>query len=194
MRSSNLLCPRGIIYTSLRDVFLLYYLKCSEKDIKMSTAMNLMKAFLAMNLISKFVSLVNSHFFTLKLVLLCYYKCSSKQCNHVYFVVLCTSKFSGSLKSFILIILIIYLFSFFFFFEKLVIYIFLVWVLFSFFFILFFFLKMRTFKAYSQQLSNIQYSIINCSHHGCLYLLISSPFSPECFLHLCQPPVCSLNL
>ena len=57
--------------------------------------MNLMKAFLAMNLISKFVSLVNSHFFTLKLVLLCYYKCSSKQCNHVYFVVLCARERIG---------------------------------------------------------------------------------------------------
>ena len=63
--------------------------------------------------------------------------------------------------------------------------------------ILFFFLKMRTFKAYSQQLSNIQYSIINCSHHGCLYMVfihVYTGVSPECFLHLCQPPVCSLNL
>ena len=118
---------------------------------KMSTAMNFMKAFLAMNPISKFLSLVNSYFLTLKLVILCYHKCFSKQCNHVYFIVLCTSKFSGSLKSFILIILIIYLLSFFFF-EKLVIYFFLVWVLF---FILFSFLKMRTFKVYSQQLSSI---------------------------------------
>ena len=163
MRSSNLLCPWGIIYTSLRDVFLLYYLKCSEKDIKMSTAMNLMKAFLAMNLISKFVSLVNSHFFTLKLVLLCYYKCSSKQCNHVYFVVLCTSKFSGSLKSFILIILIIYLFSFFFFFLRNLLYIFFLFGYYFLFFLFFsFFLRwellrptLSNFQIYNTVLSTV---------------------------------------
>ena len=127
----------------------------------MSTAMNLMKAFLAMNLISKFLFLVNSHFFTLKLVLLCYYKCSSKQYNHVYFVVLCTCKFSGSLKSFILIMLIIYLFSFLFF-EKLIICIFLIWVLFSIFVFFSFFLRwellrptLSNFQIYNTVLSTV---------------------------------------
>ena len=158
----------------------------------MSIAMNFMKAYLAMNPVSKFLSLVNSHFFlTLKLVLLCYYKCSSKQCNHVYFVVLCTSKFSGSLKSFILVILIIYLLSFFFFWETCYIYFFLFGY---YYFLFFYFLRwellrptLSNFQIYNTVLSTVVTM-------GVYNLLIPSPISPECVLHLCQPPVCSLNL
>ena len=61
---------------------------------------------------------------------------------------------------------------------------------------------MRMFKIYSRQLSNMQYSIINCSHHivhyipmthfiaGRLYLLIPFPILPIPQPNLWQSSVC----
>ena len=75
-----------------------------------------------------FFSLVNSNFLHYNFSF-CYYKCPPKQFNHVYFAILCTSKFSGFLRNFIMIILFIYPFSSLF--EKDIIYtFFLIWVLF----------------------------------------------------------------
>ena len=156
----------------------------------MSTAMNFMKAFLAMNPISKFLSLVNSYFLTLKLVILCYHKCFSKQCNHVYFIVLCTSKFSGSLKSFILIILIIYLLSFFF--LRNLLYIFFLFGYYFLFFSLFLRWELLRSTLSNFQVYNTVLSIVVTM--GIYTFWLPSSISPECFFHLCQPPVCSLNL
>ena len=71
-----------------------------------------------------------------------------------------------------------------------------------------FFLVMRTFKIYCQQLSNMQYSIINCSHQAVYYIPMTylfhnwncvpfdplHPFDPHHTPHLWQPPICSLFL
>ena len=63
------------------------------------------------------------------------------------------------------------------------------------------FLKMRSFKLYSLQFSNMQLSIINYSHHAIHYIpktfyFITGTFnfcSPP-IPHLCQPTICFMYL
>ena len=51
-----------------------------------------------------------------------------------------------------------------------------------------FFLKMRTFKLYSLQFSNMQLSIINCSHHAIHHIPRTFYFITGTF-NFCSPPI-----